>query len=168
MRRKKQVAPERLPEWFTRPSPAAAFQLLLFPHPLDDVLANLRLSPEELTSWHERGWLSFPYAREKCLQDWELAEIRFVHAAVRSGLSTRQVAKMLKHLPRPLSYDPERAAYNFRFGWVEVAPPDKPDVTAFMDQHLDEWLSGLAEQQPDRLVRLRSLIAQLLKSQSKR
>src|SRR4051812_46472745 len=50
---------ERLPAWFARPEPFDVWQTSLFAEQLDDVLAALRVNPDELARWSDRGWVSF-------------------------------------------------------------------------------------------------------------
>jgi hypothetical protein len=153
---------ERLPEWFMRPVSAGAHQVTLFPDQLDEVLADLRISTDDLCRWHARGWVSFGPDFNEAVQPWDLNELRFVRDVVRSGLTDAQVAARLDELPRPMDFDPATVAYSFSLGWVQAIPPYEPDVSEFMDEHLDEWLQELSENDRDRLIELRERVNDII------
>lgn len=147
-----------LPEWFRRPDPVSRREGCLFHSRLEEAIARLRISRDEVARWRAKGWLSFDDASTETLDDfgdprvWELIIIRDL---VRSGFADAQVANLLSQLPRPCSIDPDRLAFSFRHGWVEVVPPEKPDYHEIIESHLDSWIEECDE---DRLREVRDHI----------
>lgn len=158
---------DRLPTWYTHPEPDEAMQRNLFappPDELESVLVTLHISVDDLSRWHEHGWISFNSAIDERVEQGHVNELRFVRDVVRSGLSDAQIAALLDDLPRPMNFDPAMVAFSFSFGWVEAVPPTEPEVSEFVEEHLDEWLEGLAESDPERLVRLRDRLDGMISS----
>ncbi len=156
---------DQLPPWFERPRPETICQATLFPDPLPEVLAALRVSSDELMRWHERGWVSFGPVRSSRLEPWDVNEIRFVGDVVRSGLSDVQIANLFADLPRPMTFDPAAVAYSFSLGWVMARRTPEPDPLEVVDEHVDEWLAALAEEEDQgRLTELRDRIDTLIAS----
>jgi hypothetical protein len=159
--------PQLLPKWFVRPEPMARHHDCLFRSPLQKVLAEMRISADEVLRWRAGGWLSFDGVDSPELGDfddprvWELTVVRDI---VRSGLPDAQVECLLSQLPRPFSLNPDRLAFSFRHGWVEAVPPEEPDPEepdpdAIIEVHLDSWLEGCDEEQ---LLELRDRIGQVI------
>jgi hypothetical protein len=145
---------EALPAWFTRPKPLDVWQTSLFAEQLNDVLAALRVSPDELARWSDRGWVSFGPEFSDRLEQPHVDEIRFVRDVTRSGLSDAMVQVLLTGLPRPMNFDPATIAYSFSLGWVQAVIPEEPDAPELIHQHLDDWLVSLAN---DDIAELRDL-----------
>ena len=152
-----------LPSWFVRPGTVEYRQATLFPPPLPEVLAELCVSADDLVRWHERGWVSFGKDRIEPLEPWDADEIRFVRDVVRSGLDDAYLNRLFAGLPRPMNFDPDAVAYSFSYGWVAVRPFPEPDPSEIVDEHVEDWLCELAEQEEyDRLRGLRDRIHELL------
>jgi hypothetical protein len=147
-----------LPAWFVPPSSVVATQMSLFSISLADTLVRLRISPDELNRWHARGWVSFDAStaleldRMSDPRTWELI---FVRDIVRSGLSDAQTEALFAQLDKPFAYNPDRIAFSFRYGWVQVASDDDPDPSDVIAEYLGEWIAGCDE------ATLRSLLAQI-------
>lgn len=156
---------QELPHWFQKANLSATQQLSLFTEALPDVLATLRISSDELTRWHQRRWVSIGPDRREPLQPFEVDELQFVRDVVRSGLPDAFIARLFSELPRPMAFDPRAIAYSFTLGWVvaNTDPPPAPDDV--VNDHLDTWLTTLAEdRERDRLTELRDRIEELLAS----
>ena len=156
-----------LPAWYKRPAPEPMEQCHLFaasPDALQDILARLTISGDDLTRWHEQGLVSFDLAIRTPIEPWHLNELRFVRDVVRSGLSDAQIGTLLEKLPRPMNFDPAQVAYSFSLGWVQAIPPTEPDVSDFMTEHFEEWLEELAETDPNRLTALRNQVDDVIAS----
>jgi len=148
---------DNLPNRWTRPtSDPSDHQLTLFAVPCDELLADLRVTPGDVRRWHQRGWVSFDLQFTPQLNKQKLREIRFVRNLAVAGLSDSQVDRLLETAPKPYSFDPERVAYHFEFGWVE---PVFADSDGIIGDYLDDWL---VEQRDagdlDTLHRLANLI----------
>lgn len=148
----------QLPHGFHRPR--QDLQGTLFREPRETVLANARVSSDELTRWHSSNWLSFNTAIEEF--DWrEESELLFVRDLARSGLPDAYITRLLEELPVPRRYAHERLAYSFTHGWVEAdRPPDPDEVT---DENFEDWLSALADNgRCDRLLEVYQLVREAL------
>jgi hypothetical protein len=154
--------PDSLPQWFIRPRPVTRWQRCLFTTSFQRVLVEMRISPDEVAAWHDRGWLSFDGADNPELDDlddpriWQLTVVRDI---TRSGLSDAHVEYLLQQLPKPCAVNPDRLAFSFRYGWVEAAEPEEPDSAAIVEEHLDTWLGDRDQEQ---LRELRDRITELL------
>lgn len=153
---------EQLPNGLKRPTPNDPVQGCLFHKPFASVLADLRVSIDELARWHAKGWLSFDGTGISEVDEfddartWELTVVRDV---VRSGLTDAQVEHWLAQLPKPCAVNPSRVAYSFRYGWVECVEPDDPDTV--VAEHVDGWLDSCEDDDLEALrVRIDELIAQ--------
>ena len=113
---------------------------------LADALVRLRVSPDDLQRWHQRGWLSFDEKLTGQLEEFDdpkVFEIQIVRDIVRSGLPDAQIESLLLKLPKPLAYNPERLAFSFTHGWVYVEPPVPiPVPWVVIEDHLDEWMAN--------------------------
>jgi hypothetical protein len=128
-------------------------QLTLFPFALDDLVADASVSNEEIREWHEQGLLSFG-PDEAAYQDFHLAELEFVAAIMRAGLSRAMVKTLLGKLAKPYRYNPRLVCYNFLLGQWRQLPSQSEDElrerhfeefqTDFL-QHLETYLDGLVE-----------------------
>lgn len=155
--------PAELPAWFQRPRPACSHQRYLFGEKMQDVLAELRVSTDELARWHTQGFVSFGPEPSRELEPYAIDEIRFVRDVVRSGLSDAQIDRLFAELPRPMNFDPDAVAYSFSLGWVAAVPTENPDPKEVVDEHLDDWLADLdVEANQGRLTELRDQITTLL------
>jgi hypothetical protein len=134
---------EVLPPWFERPQTVTPWQESLFTDRLDEVLAALRVSSDDLARWRDRRWVSFGPDFTEGLEEPHVNEIRFVRDIARTGFSDAVIDAMLADLPRPMNFDPASVAYSFSLGWVQGVVADKPSVQAMMETHLDDWLLSL-------------------------
>jgi hypothetical protein len=153
---------EVLPPWFTRPEPIRSWQVSLFTDRLDDVMAALKVNTDELARWRERRWISVSPEPAERLEQPQVNEIRFVRDVARSGLNDAIVDALFADLPRPMNFDPGSVAYNFGFGWVAVATREEPDTQTFIEEHLDEWLELVAQDDVERLRALRERLDSLI------
>lgn len=155
----------RLPAWFERPTPQLGVQPTLFPEDIHDVLARLKVSPDELGRWHQLEWMSFDATSAERLEPAQFDELVFVRDVVRSGLSDAVLRILFEQLPRPLAADPDRITYSFTHGWVQPVLTSEPDPGELVDANVDAWFEQLAEEgQMGRLIELRARIEQLLVS----
>lgn len=153
--------PANLPPWFDKPHPTRDRQPCLFASRLPDALSALRVSVDELARWRSRGWVSFGVDHAGPIEEWHLNELRFVRDVMRSGLTDAQVDHLLGQLPQPTNFNCDAVAYSFSLGWVMVRP--RPDYDEVVNEHVDEWLGGLAEEADvPRLTELRDRINRLL------
>ena len=154
---------DHLPPWFQRPYSSMCRQSTLFTDELPDVLATLCVSPDDLTRWHARGWVSFGPELSSGLESWHVNEIRFVRDVVRSGLPDAQIEHLFRQLPRPMDFDSTAVAYSFSLGWVIVNPPDELDPDEVVAEHVVNWLAAMADAgELERLIALRDQIESLL------
>ena len=102
-------------------------------------LACVKLS--DAKRWLKNGWLSFDPSDN---YEWKRAEIRelcFVRNIARSGLSTKQISRMLEELKKPYRYDPIRTAYSFSEGWVEAPPADPEEfIDDLIERNIEAWV----------------------------
>ncbi len=126
--------------------------------PLEQIEVETRVSRDELTRWHERGWLSFNPEEMTTFDIPERAEIRFVEKIARFGLCDEWVTKFLSGLPKPYCYDAEDTFYSFSFSsWVTVRS---------VEEELDEYLQTLAsEGEWDTLRSIQETISDLLEDE---
>jgi hypothetical protein len=132
-------------------------QLVLFGNERDVVLAAAFVSLDDMVRWHQNGWISYDATRVDDLDEAQHVEMFFVRDIARSGLSNAVITRMLSELPRPYAYSPERVAYSFHFGWVQLPYPLSMDE--MMTSHLSQWLD---EQIHDgNLERLKEILEQI-------
>jgi hypothetical protein len=135
-----------LPSWFMRPVEGRNTQADLFPEPLREALASLRVSLDEARRWSQRGWIPFDLVGDLELED--VSHLRFVRDLVRSGLEDAQVARLMALLPGGILADADRLTYSFTHGWVipvEVEEPE-PDLESLIDEiHVEEDWDRLRE-----------------------
>jgi len=133
-----------------RPQSTINHQPCLFRVTLAEMLARLGVSFGDLRRWHERGWLSFDENMNEPLDEFDdprSFEIQIVRDIVRSGLSDVQIESLLAKLPKPYSFNPDRLAFSFRYGWVYVEPPTEiPEPSEVIEEHLDEWMAQCEEE----------------------
>lgn len=126
-----------------RPHPAS-HEPCLFRIRLSDVIARLGVSLDDLRRWHDGGWLSFTATMSEEVNEFDdpkVFEIQMVRDIARSGLSDAQIETLLSQLPKPYAFNPDRIAYSFRHGWIQVAPPvEIPDPSEVIEEHLDGWI----------------------------
>lgn len=153
---------DELPPSLKRPASVHDVQQSLFTERLDAVLAGLKVSRDELARWNERGWTSIGPDCDDELEQAQVNEIRFVRDVTRSGLNDATVEGLLSELPRPMNFDPLTVSYNFAIGWVQTLPPEEPSIEELFDEHLDEWLASLAQENLERLRSLRDQVDSLI------
>lgn len=150
-----------LPPWFSRPQSGHHEQPVLFARPLEEVLAELQVTPEGLDEWRQLGWVRPAPIDNDSLQPWEERELQVVCDLVRSGLDKARIATLLSELPRPVGISPDRLTYSFRFGWVMVNHPRHPDEV--VEEHVDAWMESLADDgRVEDLARLGRQVVDLL------
>ena len=139
-----------LPLGLVRPQPITNHQGCLFRISLADALFRLRVSPDDLGRWHERGWLSFGEELTEELDEFDdprVLEIQVVRDIVRSGLTDVQIENLLAELPKPFAFDPTRLAFSFRYGWVCMEPPvEIPEPSDVIEQNIDGWIAKCDEE----------------------
>jgi len=128
----------------------------LFGTPTEEVLADLRVTREDVKRWHELGWLSFDVDPTAELQEQHEKEIRFVRHLAVSGMSSAQINEILEKLRKPYAYEPDSMAYHFTHGWVVPRIGDAFDV---VDEHVSGWISELAS--GGEIGRLEQLAAEI-------
>ena len=151
-----------LPPWFSAASPSENHQESLFKVPLEFVLARAKVSSDELNRWHSKGWVSFASVNMELNDhdDPKIRELLFVRDVVRSGLTDAQITQLFARCPKPYSFDPDRTAFSFRYGLVQVSPPLEPDEPeAVIEAHLGDWIEQC---DIERLASLRDQIAERL------
>lgn len=153
---------ETLPSWFKRPASVHPIQPSLFTERLDAVLAGLRVSRDELARWHQRGWVSIGPDCDDELEQTHVNELRFVRDVIRSSLNDATVEKLFAELPRPMNFDPATVGYSFSIGWVQAVLRKEPSVDELFDEHLEEWLAQLAQEDLEPLRRLRDHVESLI------
>lgn len=156
-----------LPVGVRRPEPVTAWQPSLFKRPFRSALADLHVSLDDVARWHAHGWLSFDeteIAEVDEFDDPRIWELTVVRDIARSGLNDAQVDHLLGQLARPCAVDPDRLAYSFRHGWIEICQPREPDVDAIVEENLNEWLDSCDE---ERLRKLKEDIDSLLARRKK-
>ena len=150
---------KNLPAGLSRPRSLHIVQSTLFPESVDSVLAQLRVSPNELNEWHAKGWVSFDAQTTEKLEPHHQGEVLFVRDVLRQGLPTAWIENLLGQLPRPMNFDPHRIAYSFTYGWVVA---DEAPV-ADMEDAFDEWLEAKANDEDiDELKAAHERISALL------
>lgn len=151
-----------LPSWFVRPVPVRIESTLFPEHNPDEILAALRISPDEAREWYERKWLCFNPMKAEALEQDHIGALIYIRNIARSGAPEAIVSTWLKELPRDYAPDALRLAYSFAFGWVESAPPQDPHEV--VDESITYWLEGLAENGDfDRLEEVKKEIESMLK-----
>ena len=154
-----------LPAWFVRPKKRGGIQATLFPEDVHEVLARLKISPDDLARWDQNEWVSFDSNTTHLLGPEQIHEIIFVRDLVRSGLPDAFLKVLLEQLPKPLAVDPNQIAFSFTHGWVLPAFTREPDLWEHIEENVEAWLDQLAEDgQNDRLVELREKIGALIAS----
>jgi len=153
-----------LPPWFKPARPRLDEQGSLFTISLEVALVRMKVSPDEFNRWHLHGWISFAFAPMELNDpdDQKILEIAFVRDVVRSGLSDAQITQLLDRFPKPASFDPDTTVFSFRYGLVQVAPPDEPeDPSAVIESNLKDWIR---ECDRDRLTELHDQIVERLRT----
>ena len=97
------------------------------------------------------GWRRYSSARTKyadgakqavtgeLLHDYLVEEIEFIRDIVRSGLSDGQISSLLHDLGHgEFSYNGSEVVYSFRYGWVQVAEPERPDFIGFISECVED------------------------------
>jgi hypothetical protein len=134
-------------------APCQITERTLFQRPVNEVLADARVSRDETRRWKELLWISFDIDAIAELDDPEFNELCFVRNIARSGINEELIAEMLAELPKPYAYLPLHTAFNFALGWVQA--PSVPDENELIDQHLHQWIEEtLADGEHDKLVAL--------------
>lgn len=137
---------DNLPRCWKRPRQRDRGQACLFADPRDVGLASLSVSEDEIRRWHEAGWISEQAVTGELLHDNLVEEIEFVRDIARSGLSDGQISSLLRNLGHDeFSYNGHEVAYSFRYGWVQVAEPERPDFAEPERPDFIEFISECAD-----------------------
>lgn len=150
-----------LPKCWERPWPEPELQACLFgDDPTDQVLANLKVSRDEVKRWQEKSWVSFDIDETDTLDRFHSGELEFVRDVARSGLLDAQINALFASLPTPYRFSPETLAYSFAYGWVV---PSKDSPYELIEANVTDWLENLAEEHEiERLEKLSDTIARHL------
>ena len=152
-----------LPKCWQRPSKDC--QPTFFSEPVEEMLAELRVSRDDLRRWKQQGWLSFDVDAADRIDLPQEKEIRFLRHLVLAGLGICQIERLLTGLPMPYCYDLDSTAYHYAHGWVTPATEKPFDV---VDAQVEEWLSHLADNgDVGRLKELADEIAEHIESMEK-
>lgn len=73
-------------------------QLSLLPVTLQAPCDEAKISPSDLSAWSDKGLVSYDPARENLFQPQEVAEVHFIVALMRSGLSEPSMNGLLARL----------------------------------------------------------------------
>lgn len=152
---------DALPEGAIRPK--QILQLTLFSENRNAFLATAKVSLDDLLRWHENGWLSFDARTMESLDQPLICEVLFLRDITRSGLSDAQIEDLLKGLSKPYRYDPNRLAYSFCHGWIEVFSPPNIDMDEIMEERFEEWLEEkLLDDDAETVFQIQEVIAKAL------
>lgn len=73
----------------------------MFPVDRDELLAQSRISIDDLRRWRGKGWLSFEPDEKMYLQPEEDVEVRFLISLCKWGLNDAQIQVLLNPLDKP-------------------------------------------------------------------
>jgi len=139
-------------------------QATLFRSTRDEFVAGTSVSVDEMTVWHQKGWLSFAPENLAEYDEKERHEVLFMKGLIRSGLSDAMIERLLATLSKPYCYDPVTTFYSFvEDRWINLPPaPDPFDVVL---EHMDEYLEALVmDENWDDLRGLHEQIGEILES----
>lgn len=122
--------------YWSRPTPD--MQSTLFSDPIDQVLASLQVSRDDVKRWQAKGWISFDIDDMNVLDWTHFSEIEFIRNIARSGLLDAQLNSLLKELPKPYRFKREKIAYHFTSGWVVSTVDD-------LDKMVQRYIASLYE-----------------------
>jgi len=129
---------------------------------VEQLLADVRVTRDDLRRWKSLGWLSFDVDCADTLDLPQEKEIRFVRRLVVAGLGDSQIERLRDGISRPYSFDVDSTAYHFVHGWVTPAIEEPFDI---VDAQVEEWLADLAASgDTDRLKGLADKIAEHIES----
>jgi hypothetical protein len=151
-----------LPACWRRPT--VDCQPTFFPQPVDALLADVRVTRDDLRRWKCLGWLSFDVDCADTLDLPEEKEIRFVRHLVMAGFGNSEIERLLND-GRRHSFDVETTAYHFAYGWVTPTIEEPFEV---VDANVEDWFADLADSGDiDRLKCLADKIAEHIESLGK-
>lgn len=115
-----------------------ACQRSLFPATLDELIAEILVSADEMKSWHSKGWLSFEPEATSRYEESDRAEVLFIKGLAHSGLSDAMVNRLLSAgLERPYCYDPSSTFFSFcQNRWISL--PLAPDPEDIVSEYINE------------------------------
>lgn len=119
-------------------------QVTLFREPINEILAELHVSTDDVRRWMACGWISFDIDDIETLDMPYRWEVEFVRNIALAGLNDAQLDEILRPLPKPYRFPPDAVAYHFLHGWVR---PAHPDIAQIIEEELDGWLESLANNQ---------------------
>ena len=119
----------------------AVHQPSLFPPTLDELIAEILVSADEMKSWHSKGWLSFDPAAKSQYEEWDRIELLFIKGIAHSGLSDAMNNRLLSAgLEKPYCYDPTTTFFSFcQKRWISL--PSAPDPDDMTKTYIDELAS---------------------------
>ena len=138
-------------------------QLSLFTISLEELVEQSGVTEQDMEQWHRDGLLSFSPEESVRFEPFDVAEICFVAALVRSGLTREQIAELLHGLPKPYRYDPEMTAYNFfTRRWQQIPEPVETDFDHELEAFLDRAVrSGDVDALHEISRRVREALAEI-------
>jgi len=111
----------------------------LFTSTLEEFIADMFVSADEMGSWHRKGWLSFDPLALAHYKEKERVEVLFMKGLTHSGLSDPMINRLLSSLDKPYCYDSSTTFFSFvENRWVGLPPQQDPaEVTM---EYLDELI----------------------------
>jgi hypothetical protein len=134
-------------------------QLSLFSSSRDEFAAEVLVSCDEMSAWHQKNWLSFDPLTMTEFNEPERMEVLFLKALAHSGLSDSYIERLLSAgLRKPYRYDPGETFFSFAdFHWITIPPEPDPAAIAV------EYIEDLADQKEwDELREFQKKIAAVL------
>src|SRR5438552_1468778 len=126
----------------------ALYQEALFISTLEEFIAEISVSEDELCSWHRKRWLSFNILTLAQYDEREHVEVHFIKGLARSGLSDAMMSRMLSSLEKPYCYDPSKTFFSFvENRWIGL-PREQDHADVVID-----YLHELVETQDWRALR---------------
>lgn len=144
---------------------SASGQRTLFPFKsIGDFETETGVVSEEMTRWHNNGWLSFDPSITTEFDEPHWVEVEFVKGIIRAGLSDEWINALLSKLRMPYCYDSKRTFYSFTDqSWKTV--PRIPEPEEVIEESLDSYLQDLADAEEwERLWEIKEAIDALLKN----
>jgi DNA-binding transcriptional MerR regulator len=137
----------------------AMMQHTLFPVTVEEFVAEMGVSQDEMRRWYAAGWLSFDPNTSRIYDEAERVEVLFMRALVRFGFSDAMINRLLAGLEKPYCYNPRETFYSFsRQGWVTVAP-----APALADLAADGIEAMIQEEQWSELEAIKDRIEKVMK-----
>jgi hypothetical protein len=119
----------------------AVYQQSLFTSTIEEFIASMFVSVDEMVLWQRKGWLSFNPLALCQYDEKEKIEVQFVIGLARSGLSDAMINRILSTLKTPYCYDPSSTFFSFvENSWISLPlEQDQADTTR---HYLDELIEN--------------------------